>query len=346
MTRLLFILILHSILICEARSQTITVDDLMTLSTLPAKNIENYMNRQGFVTTGGSLEFDAAEVTFVQKKPKKKKDAWTALRSMDVYKKDGHYCFAYHTSSIDEFASGKDRLKRGGFYFDWKKDSLGITPLLFQRRTVTILAETGRVDTTTQYSFVLQKKQLPDPGTIQEAEDLLLLDSHEYLVSVFGESNVKRDVYYFSEKEMKKCSILFPNTSRQAIFVWDEEGDLRKISYILISGISPTLSALRYSGYVSLNRWISRNGLYASMSLKDLLQVNGKDFEFYGIDSEFAYMVPPQKTGTIDFKKTGIMLGCLDCSDSKLLEKIKVSASNAVDHNLSLYIFYIMIAPE
>ena len=346
MPRLLFILILHSIFICGARGQTITVDDLLTLSNLPTKNIDHFMNRKGFVTGGSSLAYNATAVSFFQKKSKKKKSIPpSVIQSVDIYTKGDSYCFTLHTSSMADYTDGKNRLKREGFFYDKSRDDSGAVSLLFQKRTITILADSSRTDTSTQFNFSLQIKELPEPGTIRDAEDLLKFDSHEYLATVFGESNVKKDVYYFTEKEMKKCSILFANTSRQAIFVWEDEGNLRKLSYVLVSSISPTLNAVRYSGYVSPNRWTTKNGISASMSLRELLQLNGNDFEFYGINSEFAYMVEPIRTGNIDFKKTGVMLGCLDCSDSKLLEKTKVSAANAVDKNLYLYIFYIMIRP-
>jgi hypothetical protein len=345
MTRVLFILLLHSIFICEVKAQTVTVDDLLSLSSTPVKNMDHFMNRKGFISSGPSIEYNAAGETFLQKKSKKRRAAPPSIQSVEIIKKDNFYSFVLHTSSIDEFVLGKNRLKGAGFFYNKDADTSTAASLLFQKRTVTVMADSNSTDSSKQYNFTLQIKELPEPGTIQDAEDLLKFDSHEYLATVFGQANVKRDFYYFSEKEMKKCSILFANTSRQAIFVWEDEGNMRKLSYVIVSSISPTLSAVRYSGYVSPNRWSTKSGIHASMSLRDLLQLNGSDFEFYGINSEFAYMVEPKHTGTIDFKKTGVMLGCLDCSDSKLLEKTKISAANAVDKNLYVYIFYIMIRP-
>jgi hypothetical protein len=346
MPRLLFVLILHSIFICSANAQAVTVDDLLTLSTLPTKNVDHFMNKKGFVPGSGSLQYNATAVSFFQKRSKKKKAVPpSVIQSVDIYTKDDTYCFTLHTSSVSDWVEGKNRLKRAGFFYDKDADSSAAVSLLFQKRTISILADSTKADSTTRYNFSLQIKELPEPGSIQDAEDLLKFDSHEHLATVFGASNVKKDLYYFTEKQMKKCSILFANTSRQAIFVWEDEGNLRKLAYVLVSSISPTLSAARFSGYVSPNRWITKKGISASMSLRELLQLNGEDFEFYGINSEFSYMVEPKRTGNLDFKKTGVMLGCLDCSDSKLLEKTKISAANAVDKNLYLYVFYIMIRP-
>ena len=66
------------------------------------------------------------------------------------------------------------------------------------------------------------------------AEDLLTLDSHEFLVAAFGKGNVKEDWFYFTAENRKKCSVIFPNTSRQAIFIWEDEDNRREISFILI----------------------------------------------------------------------------------------------------------------
>ena len=300
------------------------------------------MNKKGFRPVNRGPEDNVMTVSFFQKRSDKIKDTEEVIRSVDMYKKEDAYCFALHTSSVDEYRKGRNLLKKAGFFYDKSKDSMGTVSLMFQNKNITVIVDSSKDDAGIQYTFLLQKKKLPDPAAIQYGEDLLQFDSHEYLVSFFGQNNVKKDVYYFSEKEMKKCSILFPNTGQQAIFVWENEADFCKLSYILISGILPTLSAVQYSGNVRQNKWILKSGIYSSMSIKELLQLNGGDFEFYGRNSEFSYMVAPKHTGYIDFKKTGIMLGCMNCSGSSLLEKPIVSAAEAVDNNLSLHIFYII----
>ena len=81
------------------------------------------------------------------------------------------------------------------------------------------------------------------------------------------------------------------------------------------------------------------------MSIKEVWELNGDDFQFYGRRSDFLFMVPPENKGNIDFKKIGLTLGCLNCNGAQVLEKQKVSASEAMTHSLALYVVYIMIMP-
>lgn len=345
MVRLFLIIIFYTPFMCMAQSRSLTVNDLLTLSSFSPKNFDNYMNKKGFSPGGRSLQDNAMAVTFFEKRNTKRKDTLHIIRSIDLYKKGDTWCFAFHTSSMNEYMDGRNRLKKAGFFYSDSKDTSTAASLLFQKGNITVQASSGIEDDNSVYTFLLQKKELPNPGNIQYAEDLLRFDSHEYLVSFFGKKNVKQDVYYFSEKELKKCSVLFANSNRQAVFIWDDEANLCKLSYVLISGILPTVSAAHYSGNVSQNKWMLKNGIYSGMSLKELLQLNGNDFEFYGRNSEFSFMVAPENTGNINFKKTGLMLSCLDCNGSGLLNKLKVSAADGVDNNLSLCVFYIMITP-
>ena len=344
MIRLLLILIMHSLFISMACCQSLTIDELLTLSSLPPKNFDRYMNKKGFLQGDRSFRNDAMAITYFAKKRHREIDTLAIDRRVEMYKQDDTYCFALHTSSRDEYLDGRKRLRKAGFFCSDNSDTSHALSLQYQKRNVTVLANTCVEDNGPAYTFLLQKKELPDPAAIQYAEDLLKFNSHEYVVSFFGENNVKKDVYYFSEKELKKCSILFANTSQQVIFIWDDEANYCKLSYILISGMLPSLSAVQYTKNVGQNKWILKNGIYSGMSLKELLRLNGKDFDFYGRNSEFSFMVAPAITGSIDFKKTALTLGCFDCNGSGLLEKLKVSAADAVAHNLSLYIFYIMIS--
>ncbi len=342
MNRLSCIIFFLILLVFEGRTQYISVNDLINLSSVAPKNTDNYLNKKGFQRARKSTQDEIPITHFSQKRTPK--DSLLISQTIEIYKNKDSYFIALHTNSLDEYLRGWKALKESGFFYDKKKDSLGATSLLFQQKNLTVMADSKMEDSTVEYTFLLQKKDLPGQGSIQFAEDLLKFDSHEYLVSYFGEKNVKRDVYYFSENELKKCSILFSNSGRQAIFVWEDEANFRKLSYVLISGILPALSAEKYSGNVGQNKWVLKNGVYSGMSLKELLRLNGSDFEFFDRNSEFSYMVVPQRTGNIDFKKTGIMLGCLDCNGYLQFKNSRVSASDAVQKGLSLYIFYIMVS--
>src|SRR5262249_34885938 len=163
--------------------------------------------------------------------------------------------------SFDEFIIGRNQLKRSNFYFDDDDDTSPRAPLVFQRKAVTIRAETDTVEDELVYTFLFKKKSVPFPSNIHYAEDLLKFDSHEHLIDFFGENNVKRDVYLFSETEPKKCSILFPNSNEQAVFIWKEENNYRDLSYVIISGTPSTPDAAQFNGAYSNNKWELKNGI-------------------------------------------------------------------------------------
>ena len=86
---------------------------------------------------------------------------------------------------------------------------------------MTIETEAVDEDSTHEYCFKLTIRKMP--AKIKYAEDLLQFDSHEFLTSFFGKQNVKKDLYYFSEKELQKCSVLFSGSRYQVVFVWGDE---------------------------------------------------------------------------------------------------------------------------
>ena len=343
MARFLLLLILQGYFICFLQAQSFTVDDLVTLSSLPPKKFDNYMTEKGYLSGGRQMQDDAMAFTFFEKINSTHEDTLIEIRRVSLYKKDDIYCFAFHTTCQKEYEEGLLSLKNTNFFYGENKDT-SQGPLFFQRENLTVQVSSDIEEGNTVYTFLLKKKELP--SSVQFAEDLLSFDSHQYLVSYFGEANVQKDVYYFSEKKVRKCSVLYGNSNQQAVFVWEDENNLCKLSYVLISGILPTENGLPFNDNIGRNKWTFKSGIYSGMSIRDLLRLNGKDFKFYGVDSEFSMMVEPENTGNIDFKKTGIMLNSLDGNpEPPLLKRTKVSAEHVVENRIALHVFYIMLTP-
>jgi len=346
MLRLFTILVLLFLTVgfSNAQNQSFSVDDLLTLSSLNPRKFDNYMTEKGFLSGGKTIQNDAMALTFLGKQQFNPEDTVVHSRTVNLYKKENAYCFAYHTSSYEEFVDGRNRLKKANFFYPEEKDTSEENPLRFQHKNITIETSKEVEEGSPVYTFLLKKKELPHMVT-SYAEDLLVFDSHEYLVSYFGEENVKKDVYYFSEKKFKKCSVLFGNSNRQVVFVWEDEANLSTLSYILISGILPTENGLPFNDNIGRNKWAFKNGIYSGMSIRELLDINKRDFYFYGVDSEFAMMVEPENSGYVDFKRIGIMLSSLDGTGSPIFNKEKISALEAVENRLALHVFYIMLTP-
>jgi len=341
MARILLILKLQVFLICVVQAQSFTVDDLVTLSSISPKKFENYMKEKGYLAGGKSMHDDALAFNFFEKRKVTPEDTVFENRRVGLYKEDKAYCFAFYTTCHKEYEDGLRKLKNGNFLYVETEDT-SQSPLFFQKKNLTMHVSSDIEEGSPVYTFLLKRKQPPE--AVQFAEDLLYFDSHEYLVSYFGEKNVQKDAYYFSEKKVKKCSVLFGNSNQQAVFVWEDEDNLCKLSYVLVSGILPTENGLPFNDNIGRNKWLFKSGIYSGMSIRDLVKLNGSDFSFHGINSEFSLMVEPVNTGNIDFKKIGIMLTSLD-GESALLKKAKVSAEAAVENRIALHVFYIMLTP-
>jgi hypothetical protein len=328
--------------VCSLQAQTFSIDDLLTLSSLPPKRFDEYMKEKGFMSAGRTMLNDAMALTFMGKN-QFTEDSILHSRTVNLYKQNNTYCFAFHTTSVKEFTQGKEHLKKLNFFYGDSVDFNSEASLLFQQKNITVETSSAIEEGSTVYSFLLKKRELP--VVTRFADDLLKFDSHELLISYFGEENVKRDIYYFSEKEIKKCSVLFGNSTRQVVFVWEDQDNLCKLSYILISGIMPTENGLPFNDNIGRNKWAFKCGIYSGMSIRELLDLNERDFNFYGEDSEFSMMIEPKNTGRINFQNVGIMLSSLDGTGSPILKKQKISAEEAVDNRLALHISYIVLTP-
>ena len=153
-------------------------------------------------------------------------------------------------------------------------------------------------------------------------------------------------MYYFSEKELKKCSVLFSGTRYQVVFVWGDEKNLKDLLYILVPHSLPTAGAEKKNSVTGNNEWQFRNGIYPGMDLKELLRLNEMDFNIYGNASELAFMVKPGVNGKIDFKKTAVVLNCENCDDLKIFSQHEVSALDIAKKNLPMYVNDVIIYPS
>ena len=106
MKQVLFFFFLLSFTSGQVSSQSFTVDDLLTLSTLSAKNIDHFMNKNGFSTKDKNSFNDFRSTSFIEKVKKNKKDTVT-IRSIDFYKKEDIKYFILYTTSVNEYIEGK-----------------------------------------------------------------------------------------------------------------------------------------------------------------------------------------------------------------------------------------------
>lgn len=331
--------------VCNVQSQEFSAKDFLYASSLSSKKLDNYLSKKKFLPSGSKFQ-DGNQVNTYSLKPlknKKKKDTLNIKRNIETFQTKDNFSITYITSLEKEFTESLQELKELGFFCGNDKDTAGV---LFQKRNISVLANIIKEkDEDTLYSLVINQQELPLPESIQFAEDLLQFYSHEYLISVFGSGNVVKDLYYFSEKEVAKCSVLFPKTSRQAVFIWEDDLNLCKPAYLIIGGNMNAGSISSYDGVISENVWNSKEGIYSGMSLNSLIKLNGSSFKFYGKNSQSPYMIVPENTGTLNFKTNRVVLGCLNPSGSLLLNNAMVSADEILTDNLGIYVYMMLILP-
>lgn len=321
-------------------AQRFSAKDFLFAASYTDKKFDNFISRN-FSLAGKVINGDTVITTY-NLRSKKKNDDDSVVRRFETYLANDHLSFAFFTSSLKEYADNKRFLYEDGFFCGLDNDT--IASALFQKRNIAVTVTRKETDDTV-YSFLFQQVELPTPDKIRYADDLLQFISHESLVSVFGEKNVIKDIYYLSEKEIAKCSILFPRTSRQAVFFWEDEINLRKPATIIISGHMNTGNSANYNGLINENVWKTKDGVYSGMSLNSLIELNGNTFKFYGKNSSSPFMILADNVGAIDFKTNVVVLGCLNPNGSSELEQTTVDAGKILNDNLGLFVFMMILYP-
>ncbi|MDP9230832.1 MAG: hypothetical protein M3O67_09210 [Bacteroidota bacterium] len=331
------------ILFLKAQNQEFSINTLVNFTALTPEKFNVTISRAGF-----KPNFGWADSTRTFFKISKDKSIERQIAKTD---KSHFTSLLYQTTSLKEYEDLVNDLVADGYSIPknnaennsfplYQKGSITIRPSILKDSS--IIADSIKI----VYGFYLERKRLPQANEIHYAEDLLQLTSHEYIVSVFGTANVKKDIFYLSKNEVNKCSVLFPNTSLEVIFVWKDEVNSRGISFLLISGQTRTKSSLNFSSQVELNKWQSTRGIYLGMSLKELNKLNEKPIDFYGWESEEAGFVIPGNTGSIDFKGLEVELNCLDCNEDRYYTNTKIINSNSVlKDNRRVYVSTMVVIP-
>lgn len=348
----LFILLLYAL---PLYSQVITFNDFVILSSLQDKKINSYIIKMGFVQVPRTLDDGTLVNEFFYRDKKNPFD--TIVRFLSGYRNGPATGVVYLTSSLPERERIWREFRLNGFTTSiadttLKADSIVLadslmadTATYMQKADMTVRIGEEMRDEIRMYRIAMEKRPLPASSALRFADDLLSFSSHENLIAKFGEANVEKDTYYFSQTDSSRCSVIFPGTNRQAIFIWDDQAAYRTLAYIMIGGGLRADNPSDQDRTVALNTWKSSTGLYTGMRLAEIIRMNGSDFSFFGTQSEFALMAVPEKKGNIDFKRTGIVLGCFNCSGVPVVKTETVSAEAAIAAGVQLYIVSIVLLP-
>ncbi|HVE60689.1 MAG TPA: hypothetical protein VNA26_02650 [Chitinophagaceae bacterium] len=322
-----------------AKAQNFELNDLIDFTTLSVQKFDAHISKKEYRRDYYSPKETRTVYNYIQRK----KSNENLTRTISIQEEKDKTFICYQTTSEAEFNKLKSEMSKEGFknYSDKAAEDA-----LLQKDNLIVNTSIEIKDSTTFFTVLLEKKDLPKAKDIFYAEDLLPVNSHENLCMVFGAANVKKDVFYYSATETNKCSILFPNTNREVVFIWNDESNYCNTAFLVIGGNSKTNISSNFNQQIEQNAWRSKQGVYSGMSLAELQMLNGKEVKFYSWHLDQAGMLAPKNTGQIDFNRINIVLNCLNCNETSFQQVNVINSENAILENRKIYISTMIILPE
>jgi len=336
-----FVLIISIILTgrtAEAQVHPLSVGDFESLVSLNYKRTSSFLEQKGFRVAPG-FSYNASAFIY---NPKSQGKADSVYRAVTDFERQKDNSFIYKTGSRPEYQAILSELRSNNFWESEKENG----SLYFQRKDISIWVSAVQEDSSSLYEFKVLRSALPALSSVRYAEDLARFDSHEHLASVFGEVNTVRDSYYLDEKNARKCTVLFPNSSRQVIFIWKNQETMAGLAYIMVGGSLRTNGSKVFNQSLPLSDWQFECGVRIGMTLEEVRKLNEKDFEVFGKLSEFQGAVVPSSNGAIDFRKTGLQFQCLNCYSGSITNSEKIKASAAIGEGLQMHLVSVLIMPD
>ena len=340
----IFCLLTFSVLVADAQRKAVSFNELMTYTYITNERMSSVVSKKGFRRNQDEAEM-MDQGAFFNKVTTSKLTKQRISQQISRFESNENSSVLFQTTYLSEYKELKDELVKNGFIPMRKRIPVpDVTE--YQRGSMMAKAYVDKEEEITVYNIALERKQLPTIQDLKFAEDLVDLDAHEYLLAVYGPQNVKKDLFYFSETETNTCSVLFPNTHSQVIFVWEDQMNARKLSFLIIGG------TLREEGSVSFkqvehNKWYSKQGLHLGMSLSDMVRVNGEHIRMYGFETEQPGYATFDNKGKINFSRLGLQLNCIDCKEDSFYTNTDIISSDQLLRNSSrVFLNKIVVLPH
>ncbi len=326
-----------------ARSQTFSLSSLVDFTTYTQQKFQTHLEKKKFRRDYANIA-PAADISFSAPKERKQKGP-EVTRQVSFQTNKNSIVTGYHTNSIQENNKLLEQIARAG-YTGIPGKAGGEKEMFFQKDDITIKTRTLLKDSIPFYSIYIERRELPKPKDIVYAEDLLQINSHEYLTFVFGKENVSKDVFFYSEKETNKCSVLFPKTNQEVVFIWQDELSYKNTAFLVIGGHLQTGASVDFNRRVEQNLWRSEQGIYSGMSLKALQSLNESAINFYSWEMEEAGVLAPKNRGKINFDRISVVLNCLNCVRDAYVQSSIVSSDTELTQDRKVYVSTMIILPQ
>lgn len=336
-----YLFLLYILISPLAFSQHFSIKDLIDLTSYSANKFDNHIAKKDFRRDYYAPRENSAISNYVQKVRKNDSTIRTIALEASVEKSS----IQYQTSSLQEKEVLQQQLVTAGFHSASDTINTNNGPML-QLNNLRAYTSVELRDGISLYTVIVERKELPKVRDLQFAEDLLSITSHEYLCYVFGKDAVKKDVFYYSDTDTNKCSVLYPNSNRQVIFIWNDEVNYSNTAFILIGGQLQTTNTAGNTLSIEHNLWRSRQGIYSGMTLRELQALNEESINFYSWGQEQEGMLAPKNRGKIDFAKVGVVLNCLNCRDSQYKKASVVNSESQLELDKKIYVSTIILLTE
>jgi hypothetical protein len=330
-----------------SQAQRVDLGDLLSFTSYNVSKFDALMGKKSYVRDYDSPHETHSNYNYVEaRKAKKKKPVDSVVHKLSFLERPTSPVVSYQTTSLAEFNQLRGELKKHGFYTCSKEEDAS-KPVLYQQLNLSVAASVEIRDTVTYYTLKVEKDVMPKMRELEFAEDLLKLRSHELLATAFGTNNVIKTVFHYTESDSNFCTVLFPNTPREVIFIWEDEVNYREVSFLIVGGHLLTDGTANNSDQIMSNQWRSKQGVYAGMKIEELQAVNEGKLNFYGWKSEQpGYLTKGNQAGKLDFNHLGIVLSCLNCVNNPDMEKYTVDSEKAVQEERKMYVSSIIVIPE
>lgn len=177
---------------------------------------------------------------------------------------------------------------------------------------------------------------------------LFSIADEKQLKEVYGEKNVRWDTIWGGEGEMSMGTVLYPKTADAVNVNWENMETRSKVVSI-VHACQYNMDADRFD---LKTRWYTKAGVRMGTTLNQLLDINGKDFTFYGLGWDYGGGVSDWKNGKLAKQNIFVTLGVEDVTDAQqkdyeaILGDSEFSSALPAARKLNPLVFEIILSKE
>ncbi len=136
-------------------------------------------------------------------------------------------------------------------------------------------------------------------------EDMFKFKNENELAQKFGKENITTDTIWGAEGMFYMGTKLFAKTPKEVIISWNDT-----LTHSKIVSLTVNCGYDNETGKYMLHKfWKSKTGISLGTSLKELVELNGKDFTFYGLGWDYGGEIISWNKGKLEKAGLAITLG-------------------------------------